>query len=325
MLKEFKGYFNGVNLGGWLSQCEYTKNHYDSYINENDIEKIANHGFDHVRLPIDYELIEDENGKIFDDGFVYIDSCLEWCKKYKLNMIIDLHKTRGYDFGDPESAYRFFNEKDLIDDFQMIWKAIATRYSDCDNVAFELLNEIVPFDVADAWNPIWKDTCNIIRSVALDNPIIVGGVCYNSANTVSLLDKPESANIVFNFHCYEPFKFTHQGAEWSEAITDPSARPAYPGSFDYYKMNISETVTNIVNKHNITSMGVPFFEALFEDAVDTASKYNIPLYCGEYGVIENADKESQANWMHDINTAFYNLGIGHAVWNYKGLSFEIEM
>ena len=36
--------------------------HYDAFIQEEDIRKIASMGFDHVRLAIDYEVLEDEYG-----------------------------------------------------------------------------------------------------------------------------------------------------------------------------------------------------------------------------------------------------------------------
>ena len=41
-MKSFNGYKRGINLGGWFSQCaEYSENHYNSFITENDIEKIT--------------------------------------------------------------------------------------------------------------------------------------------------------------------------------------------------------------------------------------------------------------------------------------------
>ena len=39
MLKEFKGYKKGIDLGGWLSQCHHTYEHYDSFIKEEDIDE----------------------------------------------------------------------------------------------------------------------------------------------------------------------------------------------------------------------------------------------------------------------------------------------
>ncbi|MEE5989796.1 MAG: hypothetical protein V3G41_03885 [Lachnospiraceae bacterium] len=51
----------GINLGGFLSQCEYKEEHYKEFITEDDIKKIAAAGFDHVRLPVDYNIFENED------------------------------------------------------------------------------------------------------------------------------------------------------------------------------------------------------------------------------------------------------------------------
>ena len=42
----------GINLGGYLSQCVHNTEHYDAFIQEEDIRKIASMGFDHVRLQL---------------------------------------------------------------------------------------------------------------------------------------------------------------------------------------------------------------------------------------------------------------------------------
>ena len=59
-MKRWKGYEHGINLGGWLSQCNHTKDRYDNFIIEEDIRRISTWGLDHIRVPIDYNLVEDE-------------------------------------------------------------------------------------------------------------------------------------------------------------------------------------------------------------------------------------------------------------------------
>ena len=44
MLKE-KGFYKGVNFGGWLSQCNYEKEHLDTFITENDFSVADNQLF----------------------------------------------------------------------------------------------------------------------------------------------------------------------------------------------------------------------------------------------------------------------------------------
>ena len=56
MLKS-RGIIKGINLGGWMSQCDYSRERLDNFVKENDIKRIAEWGFDHVRLPIDYNIV----------------------------------------------------------------------------------------------------------------------------------------------------------------------------------------------------------------------------------------------------------------------------
>ena len=39
MLKE-RGFYRGINLGGWLSQCDYSEDRLNNFITEPDFEAI---------------------------------------------------------------------------------------------------------------------------------------------------------------------------------------------------------------------------------------------------------------------------------------------
>lgn len=144
-MKKWIGYQKGINLGGWLSQCVYEKEHYDTFIVEEDLKRIASWGLDHVRVPIDYEVLETEDGAMIEEGYQYLDACLQWCKKYRLNMIIDLHKTKGYSFNELDNT--LFDQEDLKVRFLNLWVTIAKRYGKEEQcVAFELLNEVANQD-----------------------------------------------------------------------------------------------------------------------------------------------------------------------------------
>jgi aryl-phospho-beta-D-glucosidase BglC (GH1 family) len=56
---------NGVNLGGWLSQYRrYEHDHFRTFITRRDIEQIAAWGFDHIRLPVDYPVLESDEAAL---------------------------------------------------------------------------------------------------------------------------------------------------------------------------------------------------------------------------------------------------------------------
>lgn len=56
----FNGFQAGVNLGGWISQYHrLDPAHFDRFILKPDVQRIASWGMDHVRLPVDYPVLED--------------------------------------------------------------------------------------------------------------------------------------------------------------------------------------------------------------------------------------------------------------------------
>ncbi len=84
-MRTFDGFLHGVNLGGWLSQTnDFSTAHFEQFITEQDIAYIASLNLDHVRVPIDYMLLEEEDGTKKQEGYHYLDQCLSWCKQYGL-------------------------------------------------------------------------------------------------------------------------------------------------------------------------------------------------------------------------------------------------
>ncbi|MCR4887742.1 MAG: glycoside hydrolase family 5 protein [Ruminococcus sp.] len=302
MLKE-KGFYKGINFGGWLSQCNYEKEHLDTFITEKDFADAASWGIDHIRIPFDYNIIEKDCGIFIEDGFAYIDNAVELCKKYKLNLILDLHKTAGFSFdyyGEDESG--FFDSIKYQERFYCLWEEMAKRYGKySDFVAFELLNEVTDAEFIDAWNRIIRTCIPRIRKFAPDTLILVGSYHNNSADTVQYLEAPFDDKVIYNMHCYEPLKFTHQGAYWTDAI-NPDER-----------MKFEDSVCS-----------EEYFEELFSTAIKKAEEYGAELYCGEYGVIDVVGAEDTVKWYKTINSVFEKHGIGRAAWSYKKMDFGLS-
>ncbi|AIQ42917.1 cellulase family glycosylhydrolase [Paenibacillus sp. FSL R7-0297] len=322
-MNEWIGYSRGVNLGGWLSQCPYQQAHYDTFITEKDIETIASWGLDHVRLPVDYEVIEESSNAEAYAGFKHIDNCIRWCAANGLNLIIDLHKTPGFSF-DSVAANSLFDDPALQLRFLNLWKAISIRYAAYkDTVAFELLNEIVEQD-SSRWNALARRTITEIRQHAPETKIIVGGIQWNSVHTLKLLDHPYDDNIVYTFHFYEPFLFTHQRAEWVEQM--PESSMDYPGELAVYRSTSAAigAFGSGLQGDGVSQMGPEYITSLIQTAIDVAMERNVYLYCGEYGVIEHAPSPSVVNWYKDVHAIFEEYHIGRAAWTYKSMSFGIS-
>ena len=323
-MKKWNGYQKGVNLAGWLSQVELTETHCESFITEDDIKIIANAGFDHVRLPVDYNLVQNKDGSLIESGFRYIENCIEWCGKYGLNIILDLHKTFGFSFDEEENESGFFRSELCISRFIELWTEFAVRYGKYSNrMAFELLNEVVDESDNEPWMKIAENTVSAIRRYAPEIKILIGGYMNNSVMTVKYIAPPFDENIIYNFHCYDPLIFTHQGAYWVKNMP-ADFRLEYPMSkSDFIAESVLHPVNIDANEQAIPESGfsAEYFENLFREAIEVAESRGVMLYCGEYGVIELADAVSAGNWYRDIHAVFEKYGIGRALWCYKGKDF----
>ena len=327
MARAFEGFIKGINLGGWLSQVKPENAGRDEFITEEDIRTISSFGVDHVRLPIDYDLVEDEAGAVREEGYDYIDNCIHWCLENNLNLVLDLHKAAGYVFDDAAYSADFFHNEALMDRFINLWIQLAKRYGKYHkNVAFELLNEIVCPEDSGEWNKLADRAIRQIREFAPDTGILVGGTRNNSIVTLKELRKPADRKIVFNFHCYEPLIFTHQAAYWIDGMPSDYSVD-YPLSvqkcIDETKRLIDDSFAYPISHLADMECGAQFFCSFFAEAVQIAENYDVPLYCGEYGVIDKAAPEAALRWFKDIHTAFEKYGISRAAWSYKKMDFGI--
>jgi endoglucanase len=323
----------GVNLGGWVSQYQrFDERHFDTFISQQDIEQIAGWGMDHVRLPVDYPVLEDDDQPFAyrPQGLSYIDNCLQWCQARGLGLVLDLHKAPGYSFtetlanGNPRQNTLFSGGIEQ-ERFLKLWEMFAKRYRDVrEGLAFELLNEIV-LPNSEPWNWLAGKALQIIRSVDAERTVIIGGNHYNSAEGLQSLAVMDDANVVYTFHYYEPMLFTHQKAHWNAATLRYNQELNYPGPFTNMESFIEKhaeykpVYAHLVDRFMDRSM----LEQYLQPALDFQLRTGKKLYCGEFGVIETAPMQSQVRWLEDFTSLLRQYKIGYALWSYKQMDFGL--
>lgn len=301
MSKSF-GIGRGVNLGGWLSQCDYSADRLNHFIKAEDFAVIASWGLDHVRIPVDFNVLEDDRGGYDAPGWGRLDWALSLCEKHGLKTVIDLHKTAGFSFDAAHGESGFFGSEKYQERFYRLWEEIARRYGKLsDRVIFELLNEVTDASFIDVWNRVSNEAIRRIRCIAPDTYILVGSYHNNSAPAVKDLAPPADDRVVYNFHCYDPLAYTHQGAHWVKEL-DQAARIPFEES-------------------GVTAEA---FEARFAPALEAAERYGAALYCGEYGVIDVVPPEDAVKWYRVIHQVFEKYGIARAAWSYRQMDFGIS-
>ena len=193
-MKDF-GFYRGVNLGGWFSQCDYSEERMDHFITPKDFRIIADWGLDHVRIPVDYNVMETEKGQWKEDGFRRIEKALQCAEENGLKVVLDLHKTAGFSFDAGEKEEGFFVSEACQQRFYRLWEEMARRFTDPRNVAFELLNEVTDESFISAWNRIAGECIRRIRGIAPDSLILVGSYHNNAPDALKDLEAPADARV----------------------------------------------------------------------------------------------------------------------------------
>jgi endoglucanase len=319
--------YNGINLGGWLSQYkEFDHEHFRTFITAPDLRQISDWGLDHVRLPFDYPILEDDDqpGQYKESGFDYIEACLEWCQANDLRLILDLHKAPGYSF-DTLDENSMFGNPALQERYLALWEAIVKRFlSRYPNLlVYELLNEIV-LPTSEPWNELARKVMGRIRAIDHDRLIIAGGNFYNSADELANLDLPADSNLLYTFHYYKPIAVTHQLAPWVPPMVQYGQPVEYPGQALGLERVRGEHVQAAMLENEFGAyFDKEFLRTCLKPALDFMAETRQPLYCGEFGVYERASLPTRLNWTRDFMDLLDEYKIGRAYWTYKALDFGL--
>jgi len=319
----------GVNLGMWLAQYPVKDDGYfDSYITQDDIKRIARYGFDHVRLPIDYRIIEsDENPGVYSDaGLSRIERAIEWALAESLEVILDLHHAPGYIF-DALADSKLFDDVPLQDRFVNLWLAMSKRFSHFDeNLIFEMLNEVVEPD-STRWNALAHRTIAAIRALDPTRQIVYGGNCYSSVSELKNIDRYPADGIIYTFHFYEPLLFTHQYAFWNDFTKAFASPVVYPGKaeglmkFLASRPEFAPLAQPYIAGSSEKVLGIDYLDSLLDEVRTFLAVPGTSVFCGEFGVFNRCDDASSLNWVRDMTTLMKD--IPYTYWNWKSDDFGI--
>ncbi|HQV33902.1 MAG TPA: cellulase family glycosylhydrolase, partial [Calditrichia bacterium] len=85
-----------ADLLGEQDTEEFYRRYRANYVNEQDIQQIADWGFNSIRLPFHYDQFYDTATQTFRDlGFNIVDSLLSWCRPRGIYVILDMHCAPG--------------------------------------------------------------------------------------------------------------------------------------------------------------------------------------------------------------------------------------
>lgn len=329
-MKRFIGFEHGMGIGGWLTNYKRFNvlpdnwrlcltigdmEHFATYITEEDIKYISELGMDHIRLGFDQIVFEKEPFEYREEIFSHIDNFIGWCKKYNLNIILNLHKAVG-NYCDIKEDVELLDDERLQSRFIALWLAFEKRYANDNSIAFELLNEVRLVD-PEKWNVLADKTLSEIRKLNKERKIIIGSTCWNSPDTLKHLRIYDDENVIYTFHTYAPAEFTHQRGVLQPAPLYYNREMPYPCDIERYK-DFHAFVRNDKSMYEkYDRMDINYIRDSLQGAVDFIKNHpDKILWCGEFGTIRHANIKWRENWMRDVITVLKENEIPYCVWNY---------
>lgn len=122
--------------------------HRENWITERDFVIILSFGFNCVRIPFHYTIIEDDDQPMHlkKDAWKWFDRIIELASQYRFYVILDLHAAAGsqnfFDHSGRKNWNKLWEDKTYWDRTAWLWEQIAERYKDCPTVAaYQPINE----------------------------------------------------------------------------------------------------------------------------------------------------------------------------------------
>lgn len=276
------------------------------------LKSIAEAGFETVRLPVAFDHFMKEGSIQLNEEIIEkLHETYLSANELNLKLVIVYH------YGKLTNENYTAETERII----KIWKQVIEdmRNFSTENLFLELYNE--PTTDMD----IWKSTATtLVRELRKEDPeriFIIGGANYNGINELLNMGKlsTDDGKIFYTFHFYEPYIFTHQGADWTLEKTYMVGLP-YP--YKKRKMPKLKGVApdSIVKKEFERFPREANFSYLYnriKRIKGEADKLKIPLICTETGVINLAADKAKSKYLRDITDIMNSFDIPVMLWDYN--------
>ena len=352
----------GMNLWPWFSltrefpapSTEYDWPPYQpdrAIPTRDDLFALRRAGLDFVRLPLDPGPLLAFSGERRRQLLGAVIAAIELALTNDLSVVVNLH---------PNNATHYWNAERLVGN---VGAPLFTRYLglvgdmaaqlarfDQTRVAFEPLNE--PQQRCDAadWNVIQNELLRTARIAAPSLTLVATGACGSMIEGLERLNPTSVAdtNILYTFHFYEPYVFSHQGAPWMTG--EPMYRylnavpwPAAAGSReatriavdarlaadrstpDPEKRAIRATIDRVLNEYFDAQPDRRFIERHFARVTAWADRHRVErnrILLGEFGALRTDERyvaapaPDRARYIADVRQTCEAAGMPWAFWNF---------
>ncbi|MFK8018056.1 MAG: glycoside hydrolase family 5 protein [Gammaproteobacteria bacterium] len=271
-----------INMGNALDAP--TEGEWGHVIEERSFQRIAEAGFDTVRIPVRWSAYTSgaPDYVISEPFFERVTEVINQALANQLQVVLNIHHFDELN-KDPEA-----NRDKLV----ALWSQIATRYRDLPaSVYFEVINEPNASLKGDVMRSIVTDAFHKIRETNPTRILIMGGENWSGLKTLRTIPVIEDANQVYTFHYYDPFAFTHQKAGWTPLKDSEVVRWG-------------------------SAADVAALESAAEYARLAEEELGVPVFLGEIGAYQKAPYDDVVEYTRQTREAFEAVGISWCVWSF---------
>ncbi|KAH6681375.1 glycoside hydrolase superfamily [Halenospora varia] len=201
---------------GTAAAYNILKPHWDSWCTFTDFQKIADAGFNTVRIPIGYWAYSLDSGETYTQGAAaYMDAAIDWARGTGLKIWIDLHGAPGSQNGFDNSGHKVatpgWQQGDTVAQTLAVLETITAKYAQAQYqdvvVGIQLLNE--PLGSAlnfDTIKSFYRSGFDQVRKVS-DTPVILHDAFVSPSTWNGFLSTSDNGaqNVVVDHHEYQVF------------------------------------------------------------------------------------------------------------------------
>lgn len=319
-----KNLAKGVNLSNWFNDYS-DPGQYGNRFTLAALQKIKSLGFTCVRIPLGNTILFNAvNPEVLNAAnLAFVDLAVKNATDAGLAVTINLHPWKN----DMDSALAA--DANTVSKVAAYWKAVAGFFKKYPpgKICFEVYNE--PHASAGRlttqqynwWQNVQGRFIAAIRSVTPDHYIIVGGEGWNSIDGLKQLQPYAQQKIIYNFHFYEPFVFTHQGATWVGDTWALLRNVPYPSNPEnvapLIAASASTEVKNLLAWYGGYRFNKDTLDKQVKVAADWAVQNNVPVICNEFGAYKPyAPVQSRISCLTDVRSVLEKYNIGWCMWEY---------